>query len=200
MVSIKLASSKRSLSTASLLDSSMVIFHSQHLANPISNLSSLSNHNSNSLFMLECHSSSQTCRYADLFVLGEWDVRERIFLLPMLGHFFHQCAFFCQQAQSGKFTGYVPQQTPSQTSPSPTPGANPYSRGPGYGGGYPRPTANYQQGYQWSECSGQECLRQKCCYQQFMADTKDLYLREGGKMKMLVWCELCDLRERCYDS
>lgn len=110
MVSIKLASSKRSLSTASLLDSSMVIFHSQHLANPISNLSSLSNHNSNSLFMLECHSSSQTCRYADLFVLGEWDVRERIFLLPMLGHFFHQCAFFCQQAQSGKFTGYVPQQ------------------------------------------------------------------------------------------
>ncbi|PVD28686.1 hypothetical protein C0Q70_11280 [Pomacea canaliculata] len=52
------------------------------------------------------------------------------------------------QAQSGKFTGYVPQQTPSQTSPSPTPGANPYSRGPGYGGGYPRPTANYQQGYQ----------------------------------------------------
>ncbi|XP_025098659.1 uncharacterized protein LOC112566611 isoform X2 [Pomacea canaliculata] len=62
MVSIKLASSKRSLSTASLLDSSMVIFHSQHLANPISNLSNLSNHNSNSLFMLECNSSSQTCR------------------------------------------------------------------------------------------------------------------------------------------
>lgn len=50
------------------------------------------------------------------------------------------------QAPGGqKLPGYSPQQGPS---PSPTPGGNPYSRGPGYGTGYPRPAANYPAGYQ----------------------------------------------------
>ena len=50
-----------------------------------------------------------------------------------------------------KFPGFPSPAGPGQQqqAPSPTPpGANPYSRGPGYGAGYPRPAANYQQGYQ----------------------------------------------------
>ncbi|KAK7107711.1 protein TFG-like isoform X2 [Littorina saxatilis] len=55
------------------------------------------------------------------------------------------------QVPGQKFPGFSPQAGPGQQqSPSPTPpGSNPYSRGgPGYGGGYPKPATNYQQGYQ----------------------------------------------------
>ncbi|KAL8581491.1 hypothetical protein ACOMHN_042884 [Nucella lapillus] len=59
-----------------------------------------------------------------------------------------QQAYMQQQAPGQKFPGFSGASLGAQQSASPTPGANPYSRGPGYGAGYPRPTANYQQGYQ----------------------------------------------------
>lgn len=57
-------------------------------------------------------------------------------------------SYMQQQTPGQKFPGFSSASPVPQQSASPTPGANPYSRGPGYGAGYPRPAANYQQGYQ----------------------------------------------------